>query len=257
MIPRVYCAINAVAAALARDGIPKERLNTRDDYLYRSIDDVLNRLAPLLAEHRLCILPRVLDREAVDRLSEDNEMLINVSVRVAFDLVSAEDGSVHTLEAVGEALDAGDKGTAKAMQSAYKYAVLQAFCVPVPAAEDADARSHRLKALSLPTEPELGWPQWAQGFEEAIRACSALDDLSHLQDENRPSLSSLSREQPQLYRRVGEAIATRKRELARPVSAITPARRGDRASSGTKAKASAKRGRSSSAAKLKGSTAHV
>ncbi len=64
MIPRVYGAINAVAAALARDGIAKERLNTRDDYFYRSIDDVLSRVAPLLAEHRLCILPRMLERTA-------------------------------------------------------------------------------------------------------------------------------------------------------------------------------------------------
>lgn len=45
LILRVYGAIDAVAGALARDGTAKERLNARDDYLYRSINDV-SRLSP-------------------------------------------------------------------------------------------------------------------------------------------------------------------------------------------------------------------
>jgi hypothetical protein len=223
MIPRVYSAINAVAEALAKDGIAKERLNARDDYLYRSIDDVMARLSPLLAEHRLCILPRVLERTAADRQGENGELLVSVCVRVAFDLVSAEDGSAHTIGAAGEALDAGDKGTAKAMQSAYKYALLQAFCVPVPHTEDADARSHRLKAPQLPTQPEEGWSQWAQHIVGEVRACSTRDDLDRLQGDSRPLLASLSREQPQLYRQLGETMAAKRAELARTAGASSAA----------------------------------
>lgn len=162
MIARVYGAINSVAAALSKEGIAKKRLNARDDYLYRSIEDVLARLAPLLAEHRLCILPQVVERTATDRTGEAGELLVSVTVRCAFHIVSAEDGSAHIIKAFGEALDASDKGTAKAMQSAYKYAVLQAFCVPVPQAEDADARSHRLTNRHAIPEPEEGWTQWAR-----------------------------------------------------------------------------------------------
>jgi hypothetical protein len=51
----VYRAINAVAAALAKAGIPKTHSNEDEGYEYRSIDDVLNRLAPLLVKHRLCV----------------------------------------------------------------------------------------------------------------------------------------------------------------------------------------------------------
>ena len=47
--PQVYRAIHAISAELARAGIAKLHRNERDDYLYRSIDDVLNRLSPLLA----------------------------------------------------------------------------------------------------------------------------------------------------------------------------------------------------------------
>src|SRR5207253_5037737 len=57
VIARVYGAINAVTSAFAQQGIAKDRFNTADEYAYRSIDDVLVRLSPLLAEHRLCVLP--------------------------------------------------------------------------------------------------------------------------------------------------------------------------------------------------------
>ena len=44
--PQVYRAITAIAAELSGGGIPKRHRNERDDYRYRSIDDVLNRLVP-------------------------------------------------------------------------------------------------------------------------------------------------------------------------------------------------------------------
>ena len=118
-------AISSVAAALALDGVAKTRLNARDNYLYRSIDDVLGRLAPLLAKHRLCILPRVLDREASVRQDESGKALIAVTLKVAFDLVSAKDVSCHTIEAFGEALDPGDK--AEFLESKSPSTEFQAF----------------------------------------------------------------------------------------------------------------------------------
>lgn len=246
MIARVYHAINAVAAALARDGVAKTRLNARDNYLYRSIDDVLERLAPLLAAERLCILPRVLERDAAERQDESG-VLMAVTLRVAFDLVSAEDGSSHTIEAYGEALDAGDKATAKAMQSAYKYAVLQAFCVPAASADDADASSHRLAvapgsatsptalpdgvigrvvltADPLPPEPPQGWQGWCQELVTAARGCSDRDALERRKAGARPLLAALQRGSPALYDQVGEALALRTRELAAEDRASAPGR---------------------------------
>ena len=71
--PHVYRAINAITAAFARDGIPKAHTNLVDQYQYRSIDDVLNRLGPLLARHRLCALPRVLKRTVTEQHGADDE----------------------------------------------------------------------------------------------------------------------------------------------------------------------------------------
>ena len=93
--PNVYAAINAVAAALAKQGIAKNHLNQADDYKYRSIDDVLDRLAPLLAEHQLCVFPRVLERTVTERRDDAQHLLLHVALRVKYTLVSAEDGSRH------------------------------------------------------------------------------------------------------------------------------------------------------------------
>lgn len=205
--PNVYRAINAVAAELSGAGIPKLHRNRQDDYLYRSIDDVLNRLSPLLAKHRLCVLPRVLERSTMDRTGDGDLLLLNVVLKVAFDIVSSKDGSSHTVVAFGEALDGSDKATAKATSSAYKYAMLQLFCVPVAQIGDADSSTHRLKRDSHVGEPVEGWPHWAAGIIDIAMSCVTQDALDRLQERQRALLKAISRERPDLYAQIGEAFA--------------------------------------------------
>ena len=101
-----------------------------------------NAISPLLAKHGLCILPRVLTRECVERISKSGGALFYVTVEVEFDFVSAEDGSKHTVKTFGEAMDSGDKATNKAMSAAYKYAAFQAFSIPTESDNDADSSTH-------------------------------------------------------------------------------------------------------------------
>lgn len=209
----LYRAIHAISAELAGTGIAKLHRNERDDYLYRSIDDVLNRLAPLLARHKLCILPRVLERSATDRVGENDQLLVCVTLKVAFDVVSTSDGSRHTVEAYGEALDPSYKATAKAMSSAYKQAMLQAFCVPVRQIADADASSHRLKRRTHASCPVEGWEQWAAGIRDIAASCMSQEALERLQDRNRAMLTALSRERPDLYSSIGASFASRAEAL--------------------------------------------
>src|SRR5437763_308588 len=171
--PTVYAAINAVSAALAKSGIAKTHLNQVDDYKYRSIDDLLDRLAPLLAEHRLCVLPRALEREVVERSDEAQRLLFHVALRVAFTLTSVDDGSSHVVEAYGEALDVSDKATAKAMSAAYKRAMVQTFCIPLSGTEDADRASPRAAARTHVAEPVQGWEQWARDIEDIVSLCES------------------------------------------------------------------------------------
>ena len=135
----VYKQIAAVSAELAQTGIGKTRRNNQQGYSFRGIDEVLNALAPLLARHQLVILPRILSRECIERETKSGGTLFSVVVSAAFDFIAAADGSTHTVQTFGEAMDSADKATNKAMSAAYKYAAFLAFCIPTEGDNDADA----------------------------------------------------------------------------------------------------------------------
>jgi ERF superfamily len=211
--PSVYAAIHAIAADLATAGIPKAHTNVVDQYVYRSIDDVLNRLAPLLAKHRLCVLPRALERSVTERTSTNQELLIAVTVRAEFTLVSVDDGSAHAVESYGEALDGGDKATAKAMSAAYKAAMIQTFCIPVPGSEDADAETMRTLGRTHAPQPVEGWQQWVRDIADIIGVCESAQAIDLVQERNRALLKALSREQPDAYALLGEVFTARRAVL--------------------------------------------
>jgi hypothetical protein len=175
---QVYKAINAVQAELSTVGITKDRRNMQGNgYNFRGIDDVYNTIAPLLAKHGLCILPRVLARECVERVSQKGGALFYITVEVEFDFVSAEDGSKHTVKTFGEAMDSGDKATNKAMSAAYKYAAFQAFSIPTEADNDADAHTHAVAAAPDITDflsaidSSASSDELAKVYKEAFAAC--------------------------------------------------------------------------------------
>lgn len=146
----VYSKIAAVQAALAKTGISKDRKNQQQGYNFRGIDEVYNTLAPLLAEHGLAILPRILSRDLVERKTAKGSPLFYVTVEAEFDFVSADDGSSHTVRTYGEAMDSADKATNKAMSAAYKYAAMMAFAIPTEGDNDADATTHEVAASTMP-----------------------------------------------------------------------------------------------------------
>lgn len=155
----VYKAINAVQSELTKIGITKDGRNTQGaGYNFRGIDQVYNTLSPLLSKHGLCILPRVTKSEQTERTSSKGGVLIYSYVTMEFDLVSAEDGSKHTICTVGEAFDSGDKSMNKAMSAAYKYAAFQAFAIPTEGDNDADAHTHEIASVeAMPPEVLADW----------------------------------------------------------------------------------------------------
>ena len=147
---KVYKAINAVQSELAKVGITKSRTNHQGSgYKFRGIDDIFNTISPLLATNGLCILPRVLNRENVERLSKNGGALFYITVEVEFDFVSSEDGSKHTVKTFGEALDSGDKATNKAMSAAYKYAAIQAFAIPTEGDNDTENQTYEIQTSTV------------------------------------------------------------------------------------------------------------
>jgi hypothetical protein len=143
---KVYQSISLVSAELAHEGISKDRSNQQQGYKFRGIDDCLNALAPLLSRSNLVILPEVLEREVVERQTKSGGALFYVTVKVKYAFVNSEDDSRHDVVTYGEAMDSADKATNKAMSAAYKYAVIQAFCIPTEGENDADAVTHNVVA---------------------------------------------------------------------------------------------------------------
>jgi len=148
--PMIYGAISDVMTMLSKVGIAKNSKNVQQGYRFRGIDDMYNALAPFLSTARLLILPRIRSREITERETKNGGMLFYVVLDVEFDFVSAIDGSKHVVRVFGEAMDSGDKATNKAMSAAYKYACMQAFCIPTEGDNDADAQTHEVKGKSDP-----------------------------------------------------------------------------------------------------------
>jgi hypothetical protein len=198
--PHVYQAIAEIQGELAKTGIAKTRKNQQGSgYMFRGIDDVYAALSPLLASHKLVVIPRVLSREVIDRQSKNGGALFYVTVHAEFDFVSAIDGTTHTAATFGEAMDSGDKATNKAMSAAYKYAAFMTFAIPTEGDNDSENTTHEVAARSAPSAARNNAPvpitdsqrdliqqlapgagKTLQGICEAYRVQS-LKDLTHSQ----------------------------------------------------------------------------
>lgn len=141
-VKQIYAAINAIQGELAKIGISKDRKNREQGYSFRGIDDVYSALAPLLAKYEVCVFPHVQERIVHERTTAKGTVLFYTTLKVEYELVSAQDGSIQTCSAYGEAMDTADKSTNKAMSAAYKYMCLQVFCIPTEGENDADERTH-------------------------------------------------------------------------------------------------------------------
>ena len=137
---KVLEAISDVQAAL-KAGIPKDHKNAVQGYNFRGIDDIYDVVGPLLPEHGLLILPRMLSRECEIHKNQKGTTMFHVVVKAEYTFKSKIDGSHEVVEMYGEAMDSSDKATNKAMSAAYKYACIQTFSIPVTGEPDADAES--------------------------------------------------------------------------------------------------------------------
>lgn len=180
-VKHVYQAINEVTAVMSKEGISKSRNNVQQGYRFRGIDDVYCALSGHLAAAKLCILPRVVERTALERPTKSGGVSTYTILLVEFDLVSAVDGSTHTIRTVGEAMDTADKSSNKAMSAAMKYACLVAFQIPTEGDNDADAQTHETSRQdltgALAASVAEGWSKWEETQATGLRAAKTMGEL--------------------------------------------------------------------------------
>ena len=95
---KVFSAALEVSRALGREGIGKRSSNGLR-YSYRSIEDVLAALNPLLHQHHLIIFPEKIEQAPEQTVSTQKggvQRLVRATVTYRF--VSTEDGSFFTVQ---------------------------------------------------------------------------------------------------------------------------------------------------------------
>jgi len=146
--PQIYALLAKVAGDLAPVG--KEGRNAQQNYSFRAIDDFMNAAHPALVKHGVSIVPEVLDRQQTERTTAKGSVSLHVVLRMAFHFV-APDGSEIRAVTEGEAADFSDKATNKAMSAAFKYALMQTFCIPLKDMAEGDKDSPELGKATPPS----------------------------------------------------------------------------------------------------------
>lgn len=120
--------------------VSKKERNTQQNFNFRGIDAVVNAVGPALRKHKVIVIPeRIVELAYRDVTVGKNETpMRECTIRTQWRAIGPE-GDSFTFETAGEALDSGDKGTAKAQSVAQRISLLQALCIPT---DDTDPDSH-------------------------------------------------------------------------------------------------------------------
>ena len=148
--------INNVMSEISAIGYKKGGKNDSQGYKYRSIDDAYAVLSPVLSSNGL-----IISSSNVDNIHERitvgkyNTPAIHVLQKIKYTVRHVHNKETIEFEQWGEAMDTADKAFNKAFTAAYKYMVINFFCMPVEGQEDADSstpeRSTPPAKSSVPT----------------------------------------------------------------------------------------------------------
>lgn len=143
-VPAVYGQVHELMRLVAQIGKDSQADKKMGGYKFRSIEAVMDAVGIALRDAGVMFQPREIVDKRIERyetVSKDgfrqNWTHVWVTQRYAF--VSLIDGSeMAAIEMDGEARDNGDKSTSKADSMRYKYALLQALCIPVNDLPESD-----------------------------------------------------------------------------------------------------------------------
>lgn len=132
----------AMSAIMKEVGaIAKKDKNTSQGFNFRGIDSVVNAVSPALQKHGVIVVPSVEDYEyATVEIGRNRTAMGHVKVKVTYTFIGGN-GDAIKATVVGEAMDSGDKATAKAMSVAFRTALLQALALPTDE-PDPDSQSY-------------------------------------------------------------------------------------------------------------------
>jgi hypothetical protein len=142
----------------------KDQRNTQQGFNFRGVDDVMNAVGPALRDHGVSVVPTgVTHLENSTYTTKSGTVMRDVMLVVQY-AIHGPAGDTMAGAAAGEASDAGDKATPKAMSVAFRTFLLESLCLPTHEV-DPDAQVYERGA-----EPEV--PAWAQEWADRLLGCN-------------------------------------------------------------------------------------
>lgn len=150
---KIYQQIPKAIEAIGSIG--KNGKNDIQKYKFRSIDDMYNKIQPVLPTLGLFFVPQVVEsKEDMFKNAKGNQA-IRVKLRVKY-TVFADDGSNVEAIVEGESIDTSDKATNKALTAAFKYMLIQLFCISIEGMDDADSETPEIPKAAPKIEVVVG-----------------------------------------------------------------------------------------------------
>lgn len=166
-------SIHETMIAVAREvtGLAKHDRNDHQKFMFRGIDAVMNAFGPAMRTHGLMALPTVEDITVKESPGNNGKVTQHVRVKMRLTFVNDAGESDDRTVVWGEAMDWGDKATAKAHSVALRTAYLQAFCLPTDE-RDPDHDTYEISA----EQQERDRAEWA----DRIAAAQSVEDCRKL-----------------------------------------------------------------------------
>lgn len=98
-------------------------------FMFRGVDDTMNAVGPVLRKHRVSVVPTNVELRHRDVQTSSGKPSREATVVVQY-AIHGPAGDSMPGGSAGEAMDSGDKGTAKAMAVALRVFLIQSLCLP-------------------------------------------------------------------------------------------------------------------------------
>lgn len=126
----------------------KDQRNSQQGFNFRGVDDVMNAVGPALRRHGVSVVPTGVTHLEVSTYTTKGGTLMRDVLLVVSYAITGPMGDVIPGAAAGEASDAGDKATPKAMSVAYRTFLLEALTLPT---QDRDPDADTYERAAEPT----------------------------------------------------------------------------------------------------------
>ena len=172
--------------------VGKTDRNQQQGFNFRGIDAVINAVGPAFRKHGIIVVPAVLRNyyEQVE-VGKNRTTMGHARLEVEFRFI-AVDGSQVEAVVPAEAMDSGDKATAKAMSVALRTALLQVLALPTDE-PDPDSTSYERAPAGIDADAFVSWKARvvkASSADELDAIASSLKDLQ-LSDGQRTELAQV------------------------------------------------------------------